>query len=375
MSWIEALIKLPEPEPPEPPEPTIPIYGVYWDGTSTTQWTRTDSAKNFNNPNPYYLGMPDTPSSPFDDITPWSGMQIVEDANAGTLVSIPKFWYKISQENNDIKIQIANQEVEGFNVSPAHMNRGDGVGERDVVYVGRYHCADNTYKSTTNVNPKTNLGIVNMRTNVHNIGSDIWICDFATRFTIWLLYLVEFANWNSQMCIGRGVGGDDSSKLRDLMGYTDSMPYHTGTTKNNRGTAGLGTQYRHIEGLWDNVMDLIDGGYYNNNQLYIILNPNQFTAANSQSGGILIGTVSGGYPSKLTVKNIENTYPLFIPTTSSGSSNSYVCDTWYSYNQYLSGGGYYNNLEPQNVGLFAIKGVSNTSYYDYGTRLMKLPNS
>ena len=48
------------------------IYGAEWDGSSTTVWTRTDDAVGLPNPNPYYAGMSDTPSSPFDDISPWS---------------------------------------------------------------------------------------------------------------------------------------------------------------------------------------------------------------------------------------------------------------------------------------------------------------
>ena len=74
-----------------------PIYGAEWDGTATTAWTRTDLAANFTDPIPYYSGMTETASSPFDNIAPWSGMAIVDDANAGKVVSIPKFYYKLTK--------------------------------------------------------------------------------------------------------------------------------------------------------------------------------------------------------------------------------------------------------------------------------------
>lgn len=109
-------------------EPITGIYGVEWSGTSQTSWLRTDDAALFADPNPYYSGMSGTPSSPFDEILPWSGMVVSEDAEAGTVVSIPKFWYKITQNSStmSLKIQISMTQEDGFVCSPAHMDRGDG---------------------------------------------------------------------------------------------------------------------------------------------------------------------------------------------------------------------------------------------------------
>ena len=355
------------------PTPTAPhIYGVYWDGTSTTQWTRTDDSANFDNPNPYYNGMLSTPSSPFDDLMPWVGMQIVEDENVGTLVSIPKFWYKITQDDtiHDLKIQISDSEIEGFYVSPAHMDRGDGNGERDVVYMGRYLC-DSTYKSTTGVSPKHSTIRSNFRTNIHNLGTDIWQQDFTMRFTIWLLYLVEYANWNSQSTIGFGCSLNNTYMNT---GYTDSMPYHTGTITSSREAYG-GIQYRYIEGLWDNLREWLDGCYTNNNGLNIILNPTEF----AESGGISLNDPTGlriGYPSMFTLKEINNMYPVFVPTAYNGaSSNTYSCDDWNSggssYPVLLTGGYYGSSLE---WGLFYISYDSaSDANSTIGSRIMKLP--
>ena len=344
------------------------IYGVEWDGSSTTLWTRTDDAVGLANPNPYYAGMSGTPSSPFDDIMPWSGMVVSEDTDAGTLVSIPKFYYKLSQNSStmSLKIQISMTHEDGFVCSPAHMDRGDGVGERDVVYVGRYHCGTG-YKSVTGVAPMANVTRPNFRTAIHNLGSTIWMMDFATRFTIWLLYLVEFANWDSQSCIGYGCGNNSAA---EAMGYTDSMPYHTGTTQSSRTTYGLGTQYRHIEGLWDNVYDWIDGCYYNSSGLNIILNPANFR---DSSGGIAVGVPTSGYPSQFTLKEVSGTLPMFIPTESNGSENTFSCDNWSfsASNPCLFVGGYYG----QNLshGLFFVSRSKATSAGAHlGSRLIKL---
>lgn len=343
----------------------VKIYGAEWDGTSTTAWTRTDAAAGFSDPVPYVAGA-NSYGSPFDDKMPWAGM-VKSERTGGTMVAIPKFWYKLTQSGKSIKIQIADGYVEGYSVSPAHMDRGDGHGERDMVYIGRYHCADD-YKSKTGVTPRTDDFRSTTRSGIHNLGNNIWQCDFAMRFTIWLLYIVEFANWNSQAKIGTGCGNGSS---KEDMGYTDSMPYHTGITQSNRTSYGLGTQYRNIEGLWDNVVDWMDGCYCNSSGLNIIMNPSSF---NDSSGGTSIGTPYEGTPSAFSVKNVPGTFPTFIPISAGGSTNTYSCDEWgfKSYRQCLCVGGCYEHYMEYGLLYIGIYNSSGTSGA-VGCRLMELP--
>ena len=348
------------------------IYGVSWDGTSTTAWTRTDAAAGFSNPNPYVSGA-SSYGSPFDFISPWKDMVCVTDSAAGVMVKIPKFWYKLTQNGAGMKIQIADYAAGGFSVCPACMDRGDGKGERNYILVGRYHCAKSTYKSTSGVKPAGSATRSSFRSNIKNLGTGIYMMDFATRFTLWLLYLVEFADWNSQTKIGAGCGDNSAT---GNMGYTDSMPYHTGTTQNSRTTRGLGTQYRYIEGLWDNVRDWIDGCYYNSNGMYIIKNP---ANASDSSNGTLIGKPATGtsdaarFPTGFSIVNVNNTFPTFIPSASGGTNTSYSCDVWhYSTSPCLNVGGYFEHSNA--IGLFSIYAHStSTAYNNIGSRLMKFP--
>lgn len=340
------------------------IYGASWDGTSTTKWSRTDEAAEFTDPVPYVAGA-SSYGSPFDTLQPWAGM-VKSERTGGTMVSIPKFWYKLTQNGRGISIQIADHAVEGYSVSPAHMDRGDGHGERDVVYIGRYHC-NGTYKSGTG-SPRVNMTRSSARSNIHNLGSTIWQSDFAMRFTLWLLYIVEFADWNSQAKIGYGCGNNSSPQS---MGYTDSMPYHTGTTQSSRTTYGCGTQYRNIEGLWDNCYDWCDGCYYNINGLNIILNPANFS---DSSGGTAVGVPSNGYPSAFAVKATGG-YPLFIPTAANGGAETYSCDFWYFDSSYpcLCVGG--DCGQGAGRGLFCVSyGSVSGAYGGIGCRLQELPN-
>ena len=340
------------------------IYGASWDGTSTTKWSRTDEAADFTDPVPYVAGA-SSYGSPFDTLQPWAGMTVSE-RTGGTMVAIPKFWYKLTQNGRGMSIQIADRAVEGYSVSPAHMDRGDGHGERDVVYIGRYHC-NGTYKSGTG-SPRANMTRSSARSGIHNLGSTIWQSDFAMRFTVWLLYIVEFCDWNSQAKIGYGCGNGGSLQP---MGYTDSMPYHTGTTQSSRTTYGCGTQYRNIEGLWDNCYDWCDGCYYNSNGLNIILNPANFS---DSSNGTAVGVPSDGWPSAFRVK-ANGDFPVFIPTSASGSDATYSCDDWSFSSSYpcLYVGGSYSHYS--GYGLFCV-GYSSASYYSgsIGCRLQELPN-
>lgn len=343
------------------------IYGVVWDGTSTTVWSRTDEAASFVNPTPYRAGATSY-GSPFDNLYPWSGMVRVTDAVAGELVAIPKFWYKWTKSGNSLKLQIADKETDGFHVSPAHADRGDGKGERDIVYIGRYHCNTNNYKSQSGVKPKANITRSTARTSIHNLGSNIWQSDIRMRMTIWMLYLVEFADWNSQKTIGKGCGNNSAT---ENMGYTDSMPYHTGTTLASRDSYGLGTQYRYIEGLWDNVYDWGDGCYYNSNGLNIINTPSSFS---DNSGGIAVGVPSSGWPSAFTVATVAGLEWVIYPTASGGSETTYSADYWYfgaSYPCLYFGGSY---GQDGGRGLFYVYCTSaSSSYADIGCRLQKLP--
>ena len=342
----------------------VHIYGASWDGTSTTKWTRTDDAAGFTDPVPYVSGA-SSYSSPFDDLQPWAGM-VKSERTGGTMVAIPKFWYKLTQNGAGLQVQIADKEQSGFSVSPAHMNRGDGSGERDVVYIGRYHCGTSSHKSTSGQQPYTNITRSAARSTISALGSTIWQMDFAMRFTLWLLYIVEFADWNSQAKIGYGCS---PSSAKFNMGATDSMPYHTGTTVSSRTSYGC-CQYRNIEGLWDNVLDWMDGCYYNSNGLNIILNPSSFS---DSSGGTNVGTLTSGYPSALSVRT-QAGFPLFAPSASSGSATTYTCDGWYFYSSSpcLCVGGYYDQYA--NLGLFYVgcDGASDAGA-GIGCRLQELP--
>lgn len=345
-----------------PTSETAKIYGVTWDGSSTTKWKRIKDSALFPEPVPYVSGATNY-GSPFDNIYPWKGMS-VSGRQGGSMVSIPKFYYVLQQDGNSLTIQISNTKHTGFYTSPAHMDRGDGFGERDIVYVGRYHSA-NDYRSKTHSPPAVYNTRATTREQIHALGSSIWQFDFTMWITIQLLYLVEYADWDSQKVIG--FGGNE--KLENV-GYTDIMPYHTGTTQSSAESEGAGTQYRHIEGLWENTRDWLDGCRFDGKTLYAILNPLSFS---DTSGGLLVGTLCNGYPTKFSVSN-TGYFPLFYGSTAGGNENTYssdvLCDEAASGTAAFVGGyGKYKKL-----GLFYLADfVSTGAGSSVGCRIMELP--
>lgn len=343
------------------------VYGAYWDWASNnglTKGVRTDSATAFADPEPAINN--GAGSSPFDNLMPWAGMVIEDDPTAGKLVKIPKFWYKWTLSGKNMKLHIADAAVDGFHTSPAHADRGDGKGERDYVYIGRYHCASD-YKSQAGSQPLGNMTRSQARTNIHNLGAAYWQSDIQLRITIWMLYLVEFADWNSQKTIGYGC--TPSGSLFN-MGATDGMKYHTGTTAASRTTYGC-TQYRNIEGLWDNVYDWMDGCYYNGSGLNIVTKPANFS---DNANGVAVGVPSDGYPSAFAVSTKAGLEWVIYPTAASGSNSTYSADYWGfdASKPCLGVGGTYSEI--QNLGLFFVRYYrTSDAVASIGCRVQKLP--
>lgn len=366
------------------------IYGAEWDGTSSPSWSRTDKAVGFKNPVPY-VGEGGKGSSPFDDCYPWSAIRTVTDETLGSyvdrtynsatmtfdgqMVEIPKFYYKWTRTGNRMKLQIAERKPEwrdDFLVSPAHADRGDGKGERDVVYIAKHKVAL----------PYNASEFGRARTVAGNVGEGYHLFDFAMYWTIAMLYLVEFAHWNCQLKIGRGCGRDNGSVPVDL---DEKAIYHTGTNAAARNEYHYYTKYRDIVGLWSNRLDFIDGIAFNGSSIYCSNTPGKLKIGTSSvTGGTLVGTRAStdGYITKWTNPTAKGYEYALFPAAANGSEGEYICDT-HAYGSkacvLLMGGvgsagtndGYVTH------GLFRLYGAigptSSTSNYNRGIRVMKLP--
>lgn len=265
-------------------------------------------------------------SSPFDAFMPWSGMQEFNLNTAGTvtarkgdnrfsrdgdfvMVYIPEFYVAYKESGTKKYFYISDVQNRGFTKHP-------GSGK----YVGKYHMNRNG-RSTTSARPWVDMTRADARSKAMGIGSKFHLYDFVTYCAIIWLYLIEFADWDSQSRIGQGVV---NASAAISSGGTDSMTYHTGRAAGVNGTTAV--QYRGIENLWCNVYQWVDGFNANGTTAYYCTDPSKY-ANNTSNGYINIGTLPrSGWIKDLTVTDTG----LLIPKTSGGSETTYIPDYVFS---------------------------------------------
>lgn len=339
------------------------VYGVTWAGNASAAMTRTDDSKSFSSPT---IGKGTTKgSSPFDDCYPWSEIKVVTD-NGNVLVSIPKFWYKWTKSGAAMTLQISDKKMPNFNVSPMHADRGDGVGERNVAFIGKYKCASD-YKSKAGYAPKVSISINTARTNIKNLGTGYYQQDYASFWTLRMLFLVEWATWDSQSVLSNTT--DFSSLSSIVTGKTASMSYHTGVSSD-----GYSIQYRYVEDPWENILEWIDGIYFSGTNVYCINNPKNFAVG---SNGTKIGTrpTGTGYIKSWSIPTTSG-YGWALFPSSVTTSESYTYDGYY----YVSTGtvayigGARNAWGVHGAFFMYTDFTASSTSTVISTRLMKLPS-
>ena len=363
----------------------VKVFGVCWNysaqSTVLTRLTKSNDPNGLVNvnitTNPSPAVGTGAGSSPFDSYLPWSGMDeynIINNAvsykkgqsgfsrsNYDTVVFIPEYYFRIIDDaaNKKRYFYIADKAKSGFTKHP-------GSGK----YVGRYNTISGYY-SKTGSQPLANMTRATARTNSKNKGSKWGQYDFASWCAVWLLYLVEFADWNSQATIGVGICNGSSMSNT---GGTDGMSYHTGTAASSRTATGA-VQYRNIENPYGNIWEWIDGVNFSDGTVYVCTTPANY-ADDTTAGYTNAGTKvqSNGF---IKAIGLSGTAPwAFFPTEVGGSETIYIPD----YANYGSGwrvllvGGNYGNSTGY-VGLFdfyANDASSNSGSY-VGARLLFHP--
>ena len=357
------------------------VFGVSWDSSNpSTALTRLTKA---NDPNklvtvdittePVPAVGTGSGSSPFDSYMPWMGMEEVDiDASgrvypanrtspsSATCVKIPQFYYKVEKSGNIFRYYVADGPIDGFSLHPGSES-----------YIARYEgylvnkSGGQALCSYSNTPAKTGLTRADFRNYAKNFASNAQLYDFAAWCAVGLLYLVEFADWDSQEKINRGIVNDSSVHKT---GETDAMVYHTGRANSGDNAA---VQYRGIENPWGNVSEFIDGINILTQVAYICTEPESYaddTTDNYKSSGFT--TPDSGFIKEL---GFSSGFPwaLLPDTTGGGSSTTYIPDFVYSSlgAKVLNVGGH--RTSEQEAGLFFFHaGVASTGRSDkIGARL------
>ena len=315
------------------------VFGVSWDTTnSSPELTRLTIDTD---PNHFVTVNIDTEpvpavgtgegSSPFDNYLPWMGMEEYNIVNGeilykqgeegfsrssyDTMVYIPEFWYYIERIQDNVRFYISSEPRENFSKHPGSNK-----------YISRYEIIENngTYMSISGYSPKVSINIGTMRTNCASKGNGWQQDDFMCYQARNLLYLVEFANFNSQNMLGSGISGDSAAHNT---GETDAMIYHTGRAEGTNNLSAV--QYRHIENPYGNVQTFVDGILINEHEVFLCTDPQYYgneITENYLSTGITTPD-SNDYPKDLIFSDSYSW--ALIPSKLGGSTSTYLCDYYY----------------------------------------------
>src|SRR4030066_25996 len=156
--------------------------------------------------------------------------------------------------------------------------------------------------------------------------------DYQLLSAIQLLYLVEYASFNSQSKIGNGLtdwssawpGWNDYNPI-EKCGNSNAKGNFTFNVSGGNGITGSYMTYRGIENWWGHLWKFIDGININGNIAYWCNNETQYadgTATNYSQIGTLIN--SDGWQ-----KYLLNTLHGFLPNAVGASSSTYIADYYY----------------------------------------------
>jgi hypothetical protein len=281
-------------------------------------------------------------------------------ADGNVMVEIPKFYFAYSRTGNVNRWRIRTTPTLGFTLHPAFVKAGVEV---DYRYIGAYDACyldatDSTYKSGLNLDNMTaNLDLTNdklasvsgiyplvgvtraqCRSLAANNGTGWHQLDFALYSAIQMLYLVEYADFNSQANLG--AGNTNGSYFTSSADQNDS-PHTIAGASNSLGNASTdGTQpsagakpgtsfmsYRGIENWYGNCWSWADGINVNvtaTGNVHVTNDYRDFadgTAAGHELVTSAFPTASG------FIRDLLNTGAYFLSSSNSGaSSTTFITD-------------------------------------------------
>ena len=405
------------------------IYGIKRDTNSTsTEWERIEASigleANAVLPESGNTTVANTDvKNDFDNIYPWSNIRSYnydaskkkvtawygdsnfkfDGSNGEVLTFIPGFWYKREVVDGIEYQYISKYEQSGYSYSePFSVGRykisrasslsntssntngkielmsvvrkvhGQGSGHASTDD-GSFNIETETISSSNGGLSLTNKTIDEYREYASKLGSDFSQMDYHY-YVLQMLYLVEYADYDSQSKLGQGIT-NPGDEVTINMGGTDSLGMQSGCLANDSKTSII---YRGIEDIFGYVGEFIDGIIIKDGQAYINYDFTTYWSStfygNYQALGY-VNALSNGYIIKL---GYDSNNPLIgLPTFVSGNEEANYNVSLKDYYNYSSGekvmiaGGKYND------GLLAGFGAADTnlgsSYFGYnvGARLIR----
>ena len=307
----------------------IYTYGVKRDTNSTSPaWERINdsvglvaNAVTDDNPNP---------RNDFDNIYPWSDIKSYnydattkevtawigdsnfkfDGTNGEVLTYIPGFYYKREVVDGIEYQYISKYNKDGYSYSePFSVGRYEISGGKNAYGAGYSSSAESPSefkaRSISGVYASAESTIETFRASAQKLGSEFSLMDYHW-FIIQQLYLVEYANYDSQTVLGLGNIKSGSGGTYMLGRDTDSLGMKSGFSK----LSWSNTIYRGIEGLYGNAYEFIDGINIKDNQAYINYDYKTFASDVFDGNYKALGYVNSNTNGYITKLGYDSNNPL-----------------------------------------------------------------
>ena len=311
------------------------VYGVEWNSATDT-YLRTGAASgvanstsyagaiqtqmrrcvlNANGTVKYYL-------HPTDSTKKADGTAaIINGTDGNVMVEIPKFWYKYEYVSGVHKWSISDCNYgPDYEVHPAFIRGGV---EKDYRYYPAYEGFNLSGKliSGSGRTPTVGQTRAQFRILAAANGAGWSQIDWNLLVAVQLLYLTEYADFNSQAMIGRG--NDAGSDYTMTTGRSDSIGNASSLSTNN----DTWMSYRGIENWYASMFKFIDGVNVQERKYFINSNPatfadDVFTGDYVDSG--ITSVATNGY-----VSNLVPSKKGFVASAVAGSDSTYIPDYFY----------------------------------------------
>lgn len=352
-----------------------PVYGVRRKiGISSTAWERIESGIG-------KIANAQTSSAEvqndFDNIAPWKDIKSCDISADGTInayigdptynpenpkgyimTEVPEFWYKREQTGGYEYIYISHEEQDGYTKSSKF-------------YIGRYTASgtSSAITSKSGVADLVNLTIVDFRTAAKKVGTNWGQLDILRWSTLQMLYLVEYADYNSQNALGYGVC--NGSKINS--GGCDTLLMKSGCLTNDKKNAVI---YRGIENIFGNVVQWCDGINFKDSQAWVCTDPTKYESDKFASPYTKLSWRCPNSIGYIKEVGYDANFPALQLTKITGGSDSTYIPDYSVYNSgsrvLYVGGNYYDDLE---CGLWYLSLINDSSHtsLSFGGRLLYTP--
>lgn len=351
--------------------PNFDVSGAYavqysYGDSNKSVLVRGGAAESFADPVPA-TSKTGSGSSPFDNIAPWKDMKAYNVTNGAigpmegttgfsysedTVIKIPEFYYHTwkDESNGRHYWAISPTAKSGYTKHP-------GSGK----YIGKYHANGTTsaITSKTGLNPLANVSLTNFRTAGNAKGDNWRIIDLAAWSALQMLYLVEFANFDSQAMLG--TGADTGSVIAE--GTLDGATYHT--VKASKAE----NMYRGVVNPFSNVFTWTDGFIANGTEPYISTDPSVYKSSTDGLTKLGFNMPASNWISEFGYD--ANAEWAFIPSASS-STEAYIKDKVYTSSglRGLCVGGSCSSSSSYGLFCFDAYGAPSSASAGIGSRLL-----